>query len=240
MRNIISGFVFILCCITAITAEAQKGGGYTKLTVTNNKNDSVEVYVTFAAQNNKNKCCPAPAGFKDFKFLKAIPGNALMAKFKLGPKSTQVFDPKGKCFSGNICFYIEPQCPVSGADFNHGKEGTSIAEFTLNPNQGCGEAFDISCVNGVNSFIQMVADKNGGWVYGPKNTPVHIIHNKGLKDNKGLPGVYPVNCTDCIRLVGSKPCAALPLGPPQKERICNIKRSGMGGTLQVILTDAKP
>lgn len=207
---------------------------YTTLSVTNQTSAPVEVFVTFAASNAKNLCCPSPLGVSDFNFLTEV--NTLMGKFKLGAGATQNFDPRGQCFSGNICFYIEPQCPVPGADFNHGAQGTSIAEFTLNPSSSCDEAFDISCVNGVNSYIVMEADKDGGWYYGPDNTPIDRIFNKGIQLNSENPGVYPVNCTDCIRLVGSKPCPSLPEGPAQKQRICNIQRPGRGGNLKVILT----
>ena len=134
---------------------------YTTLSVTNQTKEAVDVFVTFAAANAANKCCPSPAKVADFSFLTEV--NALMGKFTLAANSTQEFDSNGDCFSGNICFYIEPQCPVEGADFHHGAQGTSIAEFTLNPNDGCDEAFDISCVNGVNSYIQMKVGKDEGW-----------------------------------------------------------------------------
>ena len=220
----------------SFTIDKSSQSDYTKLSVTNNTDKEVEVYVTFAAANAANKCCPKPACIADFDFLTKV--NDLMGKFNLGPNATQQFDPKELCFSGNVCFYIEPQCPVKGADFNGGKEGTSIAEFTLNPCTGCEETFDISCVNGVNSYIKMTVEKDAGWYYGPNDTPVTSIANKGLQQNKGNPGVYPVNCTDCIRLVGDKPCNCLPVGPAQTERICNIQRSGRGGELQITLNDS--
>lgn len=211
---------------------------YTKLSVTNQTNESVEVYVTFAAENSANKCCPSPVTVGDFSFLTKV--NDLRGKFTLAAGATKEFDPKGECFSGNIGFYIEPQCPIDGADFNHGAQGTSIAEFTLNPNEPCFEAFDISCVNGVNCFIEMKVEEGLGWNYGPENTPITRIYNKGLQLNSGNPGVYPVNCTDCIQLVGAPPCPVLPVGPAQTERICNVQRSERGGTVQVILQDVKP
>lgn len=211
---------------------------YTKLVVTNTTKSPVEVFVTFAAANASNTCCPSPITVEDFTFLTKT--NALRGKFTLGANQSQEFDPKGECFSGNIGFYIEPQCPVAGADFNHGKEGTSIAEFTLNPNSPCYEAFDISCVNGVNCHIEMKVDDNQGWTYGPHNTPISTIINKGLGENSGNPGVYPVNCTDCIQLVGPKPCPILPVGPAQTERICNVQRAGRGGTLVVSLVVPVP
>lgn len=219
-----------------------QSSNYTILKVTNDQDEAVLVYVTLAAQNPANKCCPSPVGLSDFSFLTQVEGNDLMGYFTLDAKGSQIFDSKAQCFSGNICFYIMPQCPVPGADFNHGKYGTNIAEFTLNPNQGCAEAFDISCVNGVNSYIIMKAEPDSGWVYGPNNTPLgdvkDQIYNRDLQENSGLPGVYPVNCTDCIQLVGEKPCPTLPVGPAQKERICNIQRYTTGGVLEVIL--AKP
>jgi hypothetical protein len=210
----------------------------TQLVVTNYTNQTVLVYVTFAASNPSNACCPSPVTVGDFSFL--TPVNSLRGSFTLAPSTSQTFDPNGQCFSGNIGFFIPPQCPVEGADFNNGKFGTNIAEFTLNPNQPCFEAFDISCVNGVNCFIQMRVDENLGWAYGPNNTPITLIYNDQLQKNSGLPGVYPVNCTDCIQLVGNAPCPSLPIGPAQTERICNIQRAGRGGNVHVNLMPGVP
>lgn len=208
---------------------------YTSLTVKNTTNEKVDVYVTFADKNPESTCCPNPLEVSDFPFLEKL--SNLKGKFTLNPSESKDFDPKGGCFSGNIGFYIEPQCPVKNADFHHGKEGTNIAEFTLNPENKCPEAFDISCVNGVNCFIEMSAEENQGWTYGPKNTPISKIQNKALQKNSGNPGVYPVNCTDCIGLINEPPCPSLPIGPAQNERICNIQRPGRGGTLHIKLIE---
>lgn len=210
---------------------------YTKLSVTNQQKEAVEVFVTFAAANSKNSCCGSPATVSDFPVLTKV--NDLMGKFLLAAGTTQEFDPKEMCFSGNVCFYIEPQCPIEGATFNKGEKGTSIAEFTLNPSSGCDEAFDISCVNGINSFIEIEVDGEG-WHYGSNKTPISKIYNKGLGLNSGNPGVFPVNCTDCIRLKGDAPCPTLPVGPAQKERICNIQRTERGGTVNIILARVEP
>ncbi|MEO8887127.1 MAG: hypothetical protein ABI367_13770 [Mucilaginibacter sp.] len=236
MKTKILLFILVWSQATAIFGQTVIANN-TKLLVTNDKNTWVEVYITFAAQNKKNQCCATPAGLADFKFLKTVA--PLMGKFKLGPKSSQVFDAKGKCFSGNICFYIAPQCPVKGADFNHGKNGTSIAEFTLNPSKTCQETFDISCVNGVNSFIKVITASTAGWVYGPNNTPIDTVYNKDLQQNAGLPGVYPVNCTTCTGTANA-PCPSLPKGPVQKQAICNVQRSGRGGLVRVILQNPMP
>lgn len=222
----------LLLILSEVTTTFGQTASYTQLSVKNQQPQPVKVYVTFADTNQSNKCAPNPAGLADFPFLKPV--NRLVGTFTLGAGATKNFDPKGKCFSGNICFNIQPQCPVKNATFPNGKQGTSIAEFTLNPNQGCAEAFDISCVNGVNSFIKITTGSNG-WTYGPDSKPIDTIYNKGLTQNKGLPGVYPVNCTDCIKLVGCPPCPTLSVGPAQTSRICNVQRNGRGGILQIIL-----
>lgn len=67
------------------------------------------------------------------------------------------------------------------------------------------------------------------WHYA-KNTAINTIKNYDLGKNKGNPEVYPVNCTDCVGLVGEKPCPNLPIGPAQTERICNIKRDVQPGS----------
>lgn len=214
---------------------------HTKLSVKNDTDESVAVFVTFAAANPGNACCPSPATVEDFGFLTKI--HPLMGTFELGANETQEFDSKGKCFSGNICFYIEPQCPVAGADFHHGEFGTSIFEFTFNPNQGCDEAFDISMVNGINSFMKVQVaedlDLSQGWSYGPDNTPINKIYNKGLQLNQGNPGVFPVNCTTCTGHENA-PCPTLPIGPAQKEAICNIQRTQRGGTVKLMLVTPTP
>jgi hypothetical protein len=216
--------------------ELQKNEDYTKMSVTNNTAETVDIYVVFAASNSANLCCPNPATPSDFSFLDSIPNNPLMATFKLAPNATQQFDSKGKCFSGNFGFYIEPQCEVKGASFKNGKSGTSIGEFTLNPGT-CDEAFDISLVNGINCYLKIDVDSGLGWKYGPNKTAVTSIANYAMNYNSGNPGVYPVNCTDCIQLVNQKPCPNLPLGKPQTERICNIQRSQRGSTVRLSLVN---
>ncbi|MEM7538197.1 MAG: hypothetical protein AAF639_38875 [Chloroflexota bacterium] len=208
----------------------------TKLAVHNATNNSVTVYLTFGVAG---PVCPNPVAVSDFPVLSPV--NSLQGEFALAAGATQEFDPQGRCFSGNVGFFIAPQCPVAGADFHHGKEGTNIGEFTLNVTQG-DEAFDISCVNGVNCWMTMSVTGTG-WSYGPDNTPINTIENKALQQNQGNPGVYPVNCTDCIRLVGNPPCADLPTGPAQTERICNVQRPvqpGSEDTLTVTLNEGNP
>lgn len=198
---------------------------YTSLVVVNKSNQSapVTVFLTLGAQANN-------VSFKDFPFIKENGTNPLQGTFSLKEGASQTFAPQ-QFFSGNIGFYITPQCPTGNPGFSEGKEGTSIAEFTLNTPD---ETFDISCVNGMNCYIEMSVDKDG-WVYGQDSTPIKSIKNKALYQNTGNPGVYPVGCTTCTGNENS-PCNELKSATPQPEPICNISRSeSAGGTLTITL-----
>jgi len=208
----------------------------TMVAIHNATKEDVNVYVTFGLAGPG---CKNPVGVSTFPLLLSIA--PLMGTFHLAAGAIQDFDPEGRCFTGNVSFYIPPQCPVTGANFPNGQYGTNIGEFTLNVSEG-DEAFDISCVNGVNCWMKMTVT-GSGWGYGPQNTPISSISNKALGCNSKNPGVYPVNCTDCIQLVGDPPCPSLQIGPAQKERICNIQRDvqpGSNDVLTITLKEGEP
>ncbi|MFU2208349.1 hypothetical protein [Solidesulfovibrio sp. C21] len=208
----------------------------TRVAIHNATKDSPDIYVIFGVAG---PVCPNPVDVPDFPALLAI-GNHV-GTIGISPGQALELDPKGRCFSAIVGFYIMPQCPVPGANFPNGQYGTNIGEFTLNVTGGQ-EAFDISCVNGVNCWMEMTVT-GSGWGYGPQNTPISSISNKALGCNSGNPGVYPVNCTDCIQLIGNPPCPSLQIGPAQKERICNIQRdvqSGSNDVLTITLKEGEP
>ncbi|MDF5733748.1 MAG: hypothetical protein PUP92_38700 [Rhizonema sp. PD38] len=105
----------------------------TKLAIHNAAKNAVKVFLTFGASG---PVCSNPVGVGDFPILSHIPNSPLQGTFTLEAGATHQFDPKGRCFTGNVGFFILPQCPVAGADFHHGKEGTNIGEFTLNVSGG--------------------------------------------------------------------------------------------------------
>jgi hypothetical protein len=113
--------------------------------------------------------------------------------------------------------------------------GTTTAEFALNPESGA-EAVDISLVNGYSAEVTISMSGGGAWTYGPNSTSISKIFNRPLGQNVGNPGVFPKNCTDCVRLVGAPVCSGFPAHPVcQSERICNVQRSGYGGTVTITL-----
>lgn len=144
-------------------------------------------------------------------------------------------DIPNTCISGNVTFGGYASCP--GGDFS---DGTTTAEFTLNPKSGADEVIDVSLVNGYSGNTTMSVAGGGGWSYG-SGTPISEIVPKALGGNVGNPGVFPKNCTDCTRLVGNPVCPGFDANPTcQNQRICNVRRTVTrnGGTVTITLAAA--
>lgn len=146
--------------------------------------------------------------------------------------SIMIPDLPNTCMSGNVTFGDYPSCPNAAYP-----DGFSTAEFTLNVASGL-EAIDVSLVNGRNYQVNMSVNGGGPWTVQTTNAPITEIVPKALGNNTDNPGVYPENCTDCIRLVGTTVCAGFP-DPPSchSQRVCNVQRdvSQSGGTVTITL-----
>ena len=210
---------------------------HTKVLVTNDTDTAVEVFVTFAKSTsgldgNNN------ITVDDFSFLTKV--NSLKGKFILDSKSTQLFNCQTKSFFADISFYINHQCPVPGADFHHGKDGTNLARFQLQayPQDMCLESFYLDCSKGINSYMVINAHPDGyandsNWSYNGSGDPtIFTIYNKGLQENTGNPGVLYVNSPDC---------PSLPVSPqPQENTMWPISRMGTGSLVQLFLKTSAP
>ena len=145
--------------------------------------------------------------------------------------STTVPNADGKCISGSFGTGGFAGCQTATYP-----NGWTQGEFTLNPKATTQEAVDISGVNGINYAISIVM--GSGWYYEDGSTIASggtVGPNGALDRNVGIKGVYPNSCTDCIRLVGTIPCAGLSPEPPscQAARICNVFRdTTFGGTVE--------
>jgi hypothetical protein len=142
-------------------------------------------------------------------------------------------DIPNTCISGNVTFGGYAQCPSKRFP-----KGTTTAEFTLNPKAGGAEAIDISLVNGFSSVTTFSMAGGGDWTVDQGRTRITEIVPKPLGENIGNPGVFPENCTDCIRLVGPPVCPGFTKSPTcQPSRICNAQRSTPGGTVTITLLE---
>lgn len=148
-------------------------------------------------------------------------------------------DIPNTCISGNITYRAFPACPT-----NEFPLGFTTAEFTLNVASGP-EVIDISMVNGYSNEISMTMSGGGTWTVEGTSETISTIRNFAIGSlqpttdpNIGKPGVYPVNCTDCIQLVGQSVCPGFASSPTcQPSRTCNIQRdvSNGGGKVTISL-----
>lgn len=219
----------------------------TTLVVQNNTTSDTQVFVVLAALggacNSNNPPITAAqlqaAGFcdqvVDSPSQKPYAGRC---QFTLPAGQSKSFpNVPNTCISGNVTFGAYPGCPNPSFP-----TGYTTAEFTLNPSVGA-EDVDMSLVNGYNLPVTIAMSGGGGWVVSNTTQAITQIVAKPLGQNIGNPGVYPENCTDCIRLVGNPVCPGFPANPTcQATRICDAQRavSSNGGTVTIALQPSAP
>jgi len=187
----------------------------TKLTITNSTNEEVTLWLTLGDIS----------GFVNDVFgIFGITEHGLQGSVTLDASQKVEYESQIP-ISGNVSFNIPPMnCPTD--DFPN---GVNIFEFCLNnwtqPVSAPQETIDISCVTGVNSLLLCSMSGGGDWNAGPTQQNVTIFKNKGLDENTGQVGVFPVACDDCTASVSPPQCPdPLPPATPQSEKICNVQR----------------
>ncbi|HEY9719801.1 MAG TPA: hypothetical protein V6C69_20140 [Trichormus sp.] len=246
LKHFVLASLLLAAVVLAPAASAQ-----TKLAVKNGSNTEVEVWWngTNPAANNitvksGNERIPVriPSIFTD----------AGKGSFFLAPNQAVIISRTsgGNFLNGTITFNSIPVCPCGGEgqppcpqldDFRLPKKlvnGVNQAEFALNAPSNF-ESIDISCVNGADSRIEMLAE--GGspkWQNNVTHQPVSRIVNRRVDvaahkdENCAEVGVFPFNATDCVQ-TPSPPC-----GQPfcfHAVRDCQLDRQGSGGTVSVII-----
>lgn len=214
----------------------------TSLVITNSTKKLTQVFVVLAALGGACNANNPPITADQLKaagFCDQVIENPLQkpyagkCQFALAAgKSKTLPNIPQTCISGNITFGGYPACPDKTFP-----NGYTTAEFTLNPSAGA-EDIDASLVNGFNFKVTMTMQGGGAWVVSNINKAITQITPKPLGQNTGNPGVYPKDCTDCIRLVGSPVCPGFPTNPTcQPSRICDAQRafSQSGGKVLITL-----
>jgi hypothetical protein len=198
----------------------------TSLCIINCTNDTVLTYITLGSVGDTNY---VQNTFGVFGVL----DSAVQTSFYLLPYDTiNYISPVGKGINGNITFGYAPQnCP----DTTQTPDGINLFEFNLNDNflVNAQETIDISCVSGVNSFMQVAMIDGGLWNNGIDT--VLFFLNGSLYNNLNQSGVYPFGCDSCVGITKKTPyCSGhKPYAKPQSKNICNIQRnaSSFGGTV---------
>jgi hypothetical protein len=225
-----------------VVAAFEAAPARTSLVITNNTKSVTQVFVVLAARGGACNADNPPITADQLKaagFCNQVIENPVYkpyagkCQFALAAGESKTFpNIPQTCISGNVTFGGYPTCP--DATFPN---GYTTAEFTLNPSVGA-EDVDVSLVNGFNFKVTMTMQGGGGWVVSNTGQAITQIVPKPLGQNTGNPGVYPKDCTDCIRLVGSPVCPGFPGNPDcQPSRICDAQRdvSQSGGNVTITL-----
>jgi hypothetical protein len=242
----ISQLIILLCAfiLTFCTRVSQESPSATQLVIKNDTNYTQTYYLTLAAVGG---ACPyshppitadylRSVGFCSNVIESAQPPYAGRCKFTLEPKTfITVPNVSNTCLSGAITLGSYPGCPDKVC-----LSGYSSAEFTLNTLGTSQESLDVSLVNGVNSISSFQMKGGSNWKVTSTGSIVTQV-TQSFGTNKGNPGIFPVNCTDCVRLVGPPVCSEFKSNPIcQDERICAVQREApFGGLVILTLTATK-
>lgn len=223
-------------------------GGATNIKITNSTSEDVTIaFVTGAAGgacpditqmisyqdiSDNNSWCMNPTqsgGDANAGFCTGtIPANSSFTVKR--PPSSNI-----KCLTGGIGLGGKASCV-----FTMFPNGWTQGEFTLNPTATTVEGVDISLVNGVNYKLSINLPGDGWHLNDGTKITGTIGPNGPAGDNRGK-NVFPVNCTDCIRLVGPKVCPGFPDDPTcQDSEICQVLRGVTGDTVEYVIGDLIP
>lgn len=79
--------------------------------------------------------------------------------------------------------------------------GVNIFEFTVNTPSTGNESTDLSCLDGLNSYLKLTVSDTVNWIAGGKIFKNPAENKWPLKDNCGIVGVFPYHCDNCIDTV---------------------------------------
>jgi hypothetical protein len=81
---------------------------------------------------------------------------------------------------------------------NGWESGINIFEFTVNTSSKGNESTDLSCLDGLNSYLKLTVSDTLNWISGGEVFKNPAKNKFPLQDNCGIPGVYPYHCDVCI------------------------------------------
>jgi hypothetical protein len=185
---------------------------YTNISVTNDSDiDSVKVYLTIQAPNSVVGMFGIQAN--------DTTGICSQGYFYAVQDSTYYLDYSDELFGFNISF-DSPPLPCNTAIEIGYLNGINIFEGSINCEF---EVFDISCVDGVNSILNVSVSDTTNWSTGTKankQTFLSTQNKLGIDSNLNIRGVFPYRCTDCIDINPNN----VPKNCFNKKIICNTDR----------------
>jgi hypothetical protein len=181
--------------------------------------DSVCVYLTLQAPNS----VIGHFGIKDTL------GSKSQGYFWAHKDSVYSTNNNGQPFVGFVISFDTTNLSCEAARGTKFTTGVNIFEGSLNVEY---ESFDISCVDGQNSVMQVSVDSTSGWQTGESTyteTFVSAQNDDTLTNNSNIRGVFPYLCTTCTG-EQQDPKNCFGLGKQcNTEQICQTSRRNLQG-----------
>jgi hypothetical protein len=145
-----------------------------------------------------------------------------------------------------IEYYLGRNTEVAGAVISFGADnygceaaifygwqsGINIFEFTINTPSTGNESTDLSCLDGLNSYLKMTVSDSINWIAGG-NIFKNPAENKWpLNNNCGIIGVYPYHCDVCCDTLTPPRPACFPFNGCSKTNginNCQLDRATVRG-----------
>ena len=219
--NILSTILLFSCSV------AEPANHSTQLHITNNsQRDSVKVFLTLQAPQS----VVGHFGIKE----NDTTGSKSQGYFWAHKNTTYKTNNDGSGFVGFVISFDTLNLDCEAAKNSGYLSGINIFEGSLNLQY---ESFDISCVDGQNSVMNVSVDSTSGWQTGEGSyTEVFASAQNSniLKDNYDIRGVFPYRCTNCINAPNEPSnCFNLPQ-KFNKNAICQTSRKDAKGGIVLL------
>jgi len=191
--------LLIMTSVILFSCQKNVNPNYTDVIIKNSSNlDSVQVFITLQSQES-------------------IVGKFGMDSTNFNPNSMNPDGSLVKCkgvfwAKKDVEYHLGDTLALYGAVVSFGADnygceaaiyygwiyGINIFEFTVNTPSTGNESTDLSCLDGLNSFLKLTVSDTTNWIAGG-NVFVGSTENKfPLLANCGIVGVYPYHCDVCI------------------------------------------
>lgn len=109
--------------------------------------------------------------------------------------------------------------------------GINIFEFTVNTPSTGNESTDLSCLDGLNSFLKLTVSDTVNWIAGGNVFKNPAQNSWPLETNCNIIGVYPYHCDNCIDTVTPPHPVCFPFEGCSKNSVnnCQLDRATVRG-----------
>ena len=199
-------------------SPAPVGKDYTDVIIKNSSSlDSVQVYVTLQAQES----IVGKFGMDSSNFnpnSKNPDGTPVQCKGMFWAKKDSLYHlGDTTTLYGAVVSFGADNYGCEAAISHGWQYGVNIFEFTVNTPSTGNESTDLSCLDGLNSFLMLTVSDTSNWIAGGNVFKNPAKNCFPLERNCGIVGVYPYHCDVCIDTLTPPHPVCFPWINPEKS-----------------------